>query len=215
MHEGNLRKLRSLIVEEYLDSWEKNDPAHRLSHFDEVYRTALEIDHRLKINLPKKQMMVVSYYHDLFANVREVHHHLSYNFILGEKCHILRAWLRKEEIGLVANACREHRASYKGKFSSILSELMNSADRERPKGVARLLERSLHYSIAKNPDLSKEEICKLSSDHIKEKYGRGGYARFPDLYVKAFKEELEEQYDRIETADLYKIAIGIYEGMNL
>jgi hypothetical protein len=37
-----------------------------------------------------------------------------------------------------------------------------------------------------------------SIQHIKEKFGTGGYARYPKLYLDAFNDELAEQRKEID-----------------
>lgn len=196
---GKIVNLRSAIIKEFKPSWELNDEAHRLKHFEAVFQCGLVINKTLKLGYDPKLILFAAYFHDLFAWNRETHHELSYVWFATAGNKLIRENLDLGEQALVAKACREHRASFKGEFSNEFCELINSADRELPKGVVPMLERAIQYRKKLYPDQSELYWTKDAIAHLKEKYGKDGYARYPDMYRKCFGEQLEQQQAVIET----------------
>ena len=90
--------------------------------------------------------------------------------------------LNKKELKEVAFAVLQHRASFKGEFYSPLSEVISSADRGLP-DLERVVKRSMKFNRGNAQSVY---------EHIKRKYGKSGYAKYPDVYQKLFKEELAE-----------------------
>lgn len=131
-------------------------------------------------------------FHDssLRGGNRETHHEDSAK--LAEK--ELSGLFDPKTVARIAKAIREHRGSYKGKYSSKLSELVSSADRGEP-NLNDIIKRSYLYQTEHgypNPE-------KLVVEHIKNKYSRGGYARRPEYYRRLYKDRLDAMYDRIDS----------------
>lgn len=190
-------KLEDTIVETFSPMWELNDRAHRVEHFSEVFQTGLDINKRLGLGMSKKLTLFAAYFHDLFAWSRENHHLLSEEFIRGT-CHpLINEHLNQEERLLVAGACRKHRASNREEFSNFFEEFINASDRERPKDVNSFVDRAIKYRQDKFKHMSHEEMEADAIQHIKEKYGHGGYARYPAIYVSAYGEEFKRLKDAI------------------
>jgi hypothetical protein len=191
---------RQEVVKKYSPMWEILDPAHRIDHFDSVFNTGVFLMSRFSLDIDPKEIFVVSYFHDLFTWSRNNHHLLSEAFVRTTNCPLVKNMLPSEEaINRVALACREHRASWTGGYSGPLSMLMACADRGIPKTAQVLLDRAVLYSIKHSPeDTSLEEIHRSSVEHIKEKYGRNGYAKIPDVHKKMFEKEYEILYQEID-----------------
>lgn len=96
-------------------------------------------------------------------------------------------------ISRIAKAIREHRGSYKGKYSSKLSELVSSADRGEP-NLDDIIKRSYTYQVEHNFDVPE----KLVVEHIKDKYSRAGYARKPEYYQRLYRDRLDDMYERVD-----------------
>lgn len=174
-----------------------NDKAHQVEHFNAVERCGLEINLRLQLNYDPKLIMLVAYLHDMFAHSRHNHHELSAFWVQTTDCSLITE-LTSSERHMVAAGCREHRASRLEDFSSVFAELMNAADRELPGDVAHMLERAMLYRQKNFPEMTVEHAMEESVKHIKEKFGPGGYARYPDLYIRCFSEELNKQRQDIK-----------------
>jgi len=189
-----LNELREIIVSRFSSAWELNDAAHRIKHFREVELCGYHLNEVLGLGYDPKLILFVAYFHDMFAWSRANHHELSGSFVRGT-CHAVLSSLTDEERLLVAQGCEEHRASFKGEFSSGFSALMNSADRGFPTDVGAMLERAIQYRMARGH--GRDESMQPAIDHIKEKFGAGGYARYPDLYKQAFEGQLTEMQETI------------------
>lgn len=183
-------RLRYVIIRDFTAKWELNDPAHRLEHFANVERCALVIDDRLNLGQDKALILLAAFFHDLFAWSRTNHHLLSETYVRTTDYHIFKGLL-PDEREMVALACGQHRASYKGEFSNVLCELINAADRDLPGDVEAMMRRSLAYNLAQGH--SQEEADRIMRTHLKEKFGVNGYARYPKIYQDAFGDELEQQ----------------------
>lgn len=192
-------KERAEVIAKYGRHWELLDAAHRIEHFDSVFDTALLIMSRSEPMADPQEVFVVAYFHDLFTWSRSNHHLLAETFIRTTNCTLVTSMLdTPEAVDRVALACREHRASWAGGFSSDLSRLMSAADRGIPKSAHQLLERAKLYAQAHNPDMSLYEINVTAVEHIKEKFGRFGYAKIPSTHKEMFAEEYEILYDEID-----------------
>lgn len=187
----DLNKLEDKIVQTFTPLWEFNDLAHRVEHFCEVYKTGLEMINRLHLTrFDRKLLMFSAYFHDMFAWSRENHHLLSEEFIRGTCHELIVDNLNHSERILVAGACRRHRASNREPFANDFEEFFNAADRERPKGAEALLKRAIDFRRSRSPEMSEKEILETSIKHVKEKYGKFGYATYPAYYRTAFNDEL-------------------------
>lgn len=196
--ESEVRKLtllREKIITEFTPFWELNDPAHRVDHFKEVELCGYRINRVLNLGFSLELITIVAYIHDLFTWSRYNHHTMSGTWVDTTNHWVINK-LTKEDRKLVADACREHRASYTGEFSSLFSELMSSADRCMPGTILGKVNRSIDYTIA-NLGVSREDAIPIAVSHIKDKYGKTGYANFPAMYLKVFGTELAEQQEVI------------------
>lgn len=187
--------LRADVVAKFSAAWELNDEAHRCNHFVNVEACALEIDQRLGLNQNPQLILMAAYFHDMFAWSRVNHHLLSAEWVKSTDYEHIVA-LSNEDRALLSHACREHRASFKGQFTSLFSELMNAADRELPGQIEDMLERAIQYRAARG--MTRDEALAPAIAHIKEKFGTGGYARYPRLYLDAFGDALEVQRKEID-----------------
>lgn len=202
-HFTDLTVYREKLIEEFTPFWELNDPAHRVEHFKEVELCGYRINRELGLGYSLGLITLTAYVHDLFTWSRS-NHHLMSGMWVDTANHWAINVMSPEQRKMVADACREHRASYRGEFSSPFSELMSSADRQMPKSVLSMVNRSIDYTMA-NLGISKEEAIPIAVAHIKEKYSKGGYARMPEMYLRVFGAELTAQHEAIQnlTVDNY------------
>ncbi len=101
----------------------------------------------------------------------------------------LKDLFNSKDLFLIAAAIREHRASFKGAFTSMLSDICSSADRNAPNFEASVA-RSFLYTSEHHPEFSFEEKCETVATHLKKKYGSNGYARFPIYYSRYYGKDL-------------------------
>jgi hypothetical protein len=192
-----INKLRKEIIAGFSHHWEVNDKAHRVEHFEAVYQTGMVIVKRLDLQVDERLVLFAAYFHDLFAWSRVNHHELSNHWMTTTDNPLIVNELISEERRIVGLGCLEHRASFKGNFTSRFSALINSADRGLPNGVESMLARAMDYRKWHFPLMSEDEQMADSILHLKEKYGRKGYARYPDLYIKVFGIELALLQEKI------------------
>lgn len=141
-------------------------------------------DLALEINqeCDEKLVILASYLHDLFnATNRSVHNELAYEYVLKAEDRFLEQ-LNNKELKEVAHAVLQHRASFKGEFYSSLSEIISSADRGLP-DLEKVVKRSMKFNKGNAQSVY---------EHIKDKYGKNGYAKYPEVYHKLFKKELAQ-----------------------
>lgn len=187
--------LSKVIAKDFSQYWEINDAAHRLEHFTNVEKCAFTINMRLGLWFNPRIITLVAMFHDMFAWSRHNHHELSARWVETTDYHLIAA-LDPKTRQMVADGCREHRASRTEGFTSEFTELMNAADRELPGRVPEMLERAIQFRMHRGD--SRDEAIPEAIKHIKDKFGRGGYARYPSMYRNCFQKDLEHQYDEID-----------------
>ena len=189
----DINTLRDQIVTAFEDKWDCNDLAHRQNHFENVFKCGMKINEHLNYEFDPKLIMFSAYFHDLFAWSRVNHHELALHFIQGTDHPLIIDNLNPAEQSTVAWACYQHRASFRGDFKSRFSALINSADRELPGDVGHMLNRAILYRKKHFPMMSDDQCMEESVKHLKEKFGRDGYARYPEMYLEVFGDQLEQQ----------------------
>lgn len=190
----NNAELKEALIKTFEQSYLINDPAHRIDHFERVEECGIYINKTLELGYNENLITAVAYIHDAFSWCRSNHEQMSAHWVLTTKDPIMDIFTKLEKM-LISDACREHRASFKGNYSTPFSELMASADRMIPKEADDLLERSILYTQAKGHDPETAKI--LAKEHVKEKFGHGGYARYPEMYERVFEKELKSIRDEI------------------
>lgn len=195
-NKDELDDMRLTIINDFSQAWSLNDAAHRVEHFRMVELTGYHINETLRLGFNPKHILLVAYFHDLFSWSRHNHHLMSGEWIMTTDYPLI-AQLDPEERSLVASGCREHRASNQQPFTNQFAELMSSADRGFPeKNLKGMLQRAIEYRLHRGDN--HEDARKGALTHVKEKFGSQGYARYPNLYMQAFKEELQEQRDLVD-----------------
>lgn len=170
-----------------------NGPSHDWSHVVEVAEAGVEIAKRLKLD--PVPFLLAALCHDLFCDSNRAEHH-----------NLAGAWVRenlgtfesKSLVEVVARMCEQHRASYKGEYSGIMEEAFAAADRGLV-GInrdVRMYERAVKYALERG-EVSIVRACGIAAKHIGEKFGKGGYAKWPELYVRLFGADLEAMQDRV------------------
>jgi hypothetical protein len=187
---------REQIIYEFSKVWELNDAAHRIEHFLEVEKCANHINKKLGLKFSPKLILMVAFFHDMFAWSRHNHHQMSAEWILTTDLPMICV-LKPGERELVAAGCREHRASGTEPFSCDFAELMCSADRGFPTtDVETILQRAIQYRLALG--YGEKDARQGAIEHVKEKFGTDGYARYPEMYQQAFDYELALQRELVD-----------------
>lgn len=193
--EPGLEELRTQVREKYLHAWNLNDHGHREEHFRDVEVTAHLIANRLGLQYRAKDILLAAYFHDLFSWSRDNHHELSSAFVQTTNCGLLSGC----NYTLVADGCLYHRGSGNLPFPNEFAELICSADRGVPGNVGAMIARAMQTRFFKDPYMPELEAMEKSLSHIKEKYGSGGYVRYPAMYRKVFGGMITEQQKIIDS----------------
>lgn len=165
------------------------DPAHRQDHAMTVISQAMQLLDRMQEWVEKQAEHIVSQwdtpidrevlfvaaaYHDLgLAGGRERHHIDSGTIIRNDI--LLHRWFSEEMIEIMAQAAEDHRASGKNAPRSIYGMLVAEADRVIEGST--IIRRTVQFGLTNHPDLGREEQISRAVEHLKEKYGRGGYMK--------------------------------------
>ena len=186
-----MNNFKQNVREFYKPFYANGDEAHLIDHADDVCELALEINREYS----DKLVILASYIHDIFNAInRKKHHILAYEYVKNRSDAFLQE-LSDEELKLVAHAVLEHRASFKGKFFSKLSAIISSADRGLP-DLNKIVIRSMLYNNANARDVY---------NHMVNKYGSKGYAKYPAIYQEIFTKELKEFKEEVDNISVKKI----------
>jgi HD superfamily phosphodiesterase len=194
------------LVRAFVEPFYKlNDSAHGISHADYVYQHAMQIKEGLNLDVDDRHIIYAAYFHDIYSTVqRKAHHVFAHDFIKYTKSGIFDNFL-KHERDLIAKATLEHRASYDGEFTSLLSQVISAADRGEP-NFKYIAQRVYECSCDDRTEFVCDERANEHEDnplartyhHLKEKYGRGGYANYNEVYLEYYAKELKDMQDKIE-----------------
>lgn len=115
---------------------------------------------------------------------------------------VLKDRFSPKALNNIANAINEHRASYKGEFTSPISDLVSSADRTAP-DIKKLINRS--YAYGKEHGFSEARAYRNILECLKEKYGTGGYARYPKHYTEYYGDAIKDVRDSVDKLSISTI----------
>ncbi|MCP4394321.1 MAG: HD domain-containing protein [Alphaproteobacteria bacterium] len=168
----------------------KNDGGHQWDHGVNVASLALEINGKLGLGVNRKEIILAGLCHDIFAHVttKAMHHIMGAEYLITHNTIKNICYDLNMSIARVATAILEHRASWTGEFGCPLCQLISSADRLSP-DLSRLIQRMKRCS---------EGDSFHKYQHIIDKFGRNGYAKYPDFYRRVFGKELEYMWSLID-----------------
>lgn len=150
----NLRQ----ALECFGDFYEEDDVEHGIKHVLDVYKRAMNIVIQQNYlntsnfnNVNFKNIAFAAIGHDIFSRTdRDEHHTKAYDLIMRRSESICAAFgLNPTDVKIIAMACKEHRAKFKGTPYSPLSELISAADRDEPK-LESLIKRIYGCAIDKD-----------------------------------------------------------------
>lgn len=185
-------------LEKQIKRYNKFDGGHNELHVREVIDNIILLGNKLNLNL--EMCKTIAVYHDLGLEINREEHHIYSGKILRKDIS-LRKWFSEEEIEIMALACEEHRASYKGVLSSKYSYVISDADRyNSPK---RMIERSYRFTRNKFKDKSNKEVFNKVYNHLIDKYGRySGYGTYKmNESHEVFNSE--ETWNLLENQDMF------------
>lgn len=142
--------------------------SHGKEHAQEVLTRALAINKELLLNADEKILELAAIYHDVAAMTNRKEHHIVGAQIFREE----NKNLPEELVEKVAQCIEQHRASYKGDYSSIEAKIISAADRGviDEQQIDKLFSRA--YSYSRENGESHVHAILSAYKHIKNKYGK-------------------------------------------
>lgn len=172
-----MSSLQKYIYEEIVPKYGAFDPAHREDHALTVIDQALELLETMPEEgtpVSRDVLLAAAACHDLgLVNGRENHHLDSGRMIRADER--LREWFSPEEIETIAQAAEDHRASGKSAPRSIYGMLVAEADRVIDGET--IIRRTIQFGFKHYPGLDRNGHIERAVEHLREKYGRGGYLK--------------------------------------
>ena len=162
--------LKAYIEAEIIQRSRVFDKAHQEDHARSVISQALELARYYEVD--PDLVYAAAAYHDTGLAVDRATHHLESGKVIRSDAR-LREWFTAEEIETIAEAAEDHRASAKTAPRSIYGRLIAEADRLiDPVTVIR---RTIQFGLKHYPELPPEGHWERTLEHLREKYGDGGY----------------------------------------
>lgn len=165
-------EIKEYVEREIIPRYDNFDAAHRRDHVMSVIEASLRY---AKIyDVDEEMAYVIAAYHDTgLTHGREQHHSFSKQIILNDG--ELSKWFTAEQIATIADAAEDHRASSKHEPRTIYGRIVAEADRVID--TETIIRRTIQFTLAHNPTLSREEGYDRMVEHLSEKYDYGGYLR--------------------------------------
>lgn len=187
-------ELQQYVEQEILPRYDHHDAAHRRDHAETVINQSLVIARQLNAHgdsLDEDMVYAIAAYHDTgLCEGRERHHEASARIIRQDK--ELRRWFTGEQIEIMADAAEDHRASAKHAPRTIYGRIVAEADRIIVPET--IIMRTIQYGLDHYPTLDREAHYERTMQHLREKYGDGGYLQlwFPDSPNAARLQQLRQ-----------------------
>lgn len=172
--------LERYIFNEIVPKYSSFDTAHKEDHALTVISQAMNLLEKMPEDVRNVQeineeiLFTAAACHDLgLVNGRE-RHHLDSGTIIRSDAR-LREWFTQEQIETIAQAAEDHRASGKSEPRSLYGMLVAEADRVIDGET--IIRRTIQFGFTNYPGLDREGHIRRAIDHLREKYGRGGYLK--------------------------------------
>lgn len=163
-------ELREYIEANILPLYEANDAAHGPEHVRVVLENSLALMDGLDVD--RNMVYTVAAYHDVGIRVsRERHEAVSGQWLWEDR--ELERWFTPEQRLIMRQAVEDHRASRQEPPRNLYGRIVSEADRDLD--PERVVRRMMEYSKAHWPQWSAEEHITRTIQHVKDKYGEGGY----------------------------------------
>jgi uncharacterized protein len=177
-------EIREHIENNVFPEYQKNEPAHNLSHIKYVIDRSFKFAQTVP-NINYDIVYVVAAYHDIGHHIDPKKHELVSAEIM-QKDQELKKFFSEDELKIIKEAIEDHRASSDHEPRSIYGKIVSTADRNN--SVNSCLERSYFYGKKLHPEYSDDELFNRAYEHLKQKFGENGYAKF------FFKDEEYEKF---------------------
>ena len=164
------QSIRNYVEERIIPLYDKFDKAHRRDHVRMVISQSMDLAAQMEVDAD--MVYVIAAYHDIgLCEGRERHHEVSARMLLADN--ELRKWFSESQLQTMAEAVEDHRASSDHAPRSVYGRMVAEADRFMDPDT--IIRRTVQYGMEHYPELDKEGHYGRMVQHLREKYGRGGY----------------------------------------
>ena len=194
-------EIQEFVEREIVPRYDGFDAGHGRDHVQTVISQALNLAQYYP-EVDKCLLLVAAAYHDLGLAYGRKEHHIHSARIIRED-ERLRQWFSEQEIGTIADAAEDHRASSDHAPRTIYGRIVAEADRIIDGET--IVRRALQYGLKHEPGLDREGQYRRLMEHMREKYDYGGYLQLwiPESdnakQLEAFRQTLanEEAFRRL------------------
>lgn len=166
------QKLVDYIEKNIFPLYKRNDWAHQIWHIREVIERSLKLAKNYSVN--EDMVYVIAAFHDLGCYIgHENHEEISAQLMMKDG--FIRKYFSDEDIRTMGEAIVDHRGSLEYEPRSIYGKIISSADRFTT--IEGILRSTHSYTLEFFPEISWDEMVQRSYLYIKNKYGKGGYAK--------------------------------------
>lgn len=155
-----------------LPRYDAFDRAHRRDHARTVIAASLRLARHYEVN-PDAVYAVAAYHDTGLCEGRERHHEVSARIVREDRN--LRRWFSEAEVATIAEAAEDHRASASHPPRTIYGRIVAEADRVID--CRTTLRRTVQYGLEHYPALGRDVQFARFAEHLRTKYGEGGYLR--------------------------------------
>ena len=168
------QEIRDYVERRIIPLYDQFDKAHQRDHVRMVIGQSMALATQMEVEVDADMVYVIAAYHDIgLCEGREHHHEVSARMLLADN--ELRKWFSESQLQTMAEAVEDHRASSDHAPRSLYGRIVAEADRFiDPDTVVR---RTIQYGMEHYPNLDKQGHYERMVQHLREKYGRGGYLR--------------------------------------
>ena len=165
--------LRKYVEQHIIPRYASFDKAHQADHANMVIAQSMKLA-SLMPGIDKEMAYVTAAFHDLgLINGRDNHHIDSRKILEADE--FIKASFTPEQIHLMGEAVKDHRASKSGKPRNDYGLIVAEADRFIDSET--IIRRTVQYGLKHYPDLDREGHYHRTVEHLENKYGRNGYLK--------------------------------------
>lgn len=167
------QEIAEFLMKEIVPRYDAFDAGHDRSHALYVMTQSLHLA-QFYPEVDRAMLLTAAAYHDVgLVNGREQHHADSAKIMRTDE-RLLR-WFTPEQVEVMAQAAFDHRASAKGEPATIYGRIVAESDRQIE--IETVVRRAIQFGMKQYPDLTEAECYERTAEHLREKYGEGGYLR--------------------------------------
>ena len=170
---SDFEEIMAFVERDIIPRYDAFDAGHGRDHAHTVISKALQLAEYYP-EVDKRIVLIAAAYHDLgLAYGREEHHNHSARIVREDER--LLQWFNDDEIGIIADATQDHRASSGHEPRSIYGRIVAEADRIIDGET--IVRRALQYGMKHEPGLDREGQFRRLMEHMREKYDYDGYLK--------------------------------------